>query len=54
MARPSQTSFLALSTEQAHAGRSAFFPAGFDAAPVVAAIRAAWGDSAFVIETTLR
>lgn len=32
----------------------AFLPAGFDAAPVVAAIRAAWGDSAFVIETTLR
>lgn len=32
----------------------AFLPAGFDAKPVVTAIRAAWGDSAFVVETKLR
>ena len=32
----------------------AFLPESFDAAPVIAAIRSAWGDSAFAIETTLR
>ncbi len=32
----------------------ALLPEGFDAKPAIAAIRAAWGDSAFVIETSLR
>jgi 4-diphosphocytidyl-2-C-methyl-D-erythritol kinase len=32
----------------------AFLPPGFDAKPVIAAIREAWGESAFVTETTLR
>lgn len=31
----------------------ALLPEGFDAAPAIAAIRAAWGDSAFVTETSL-
>lgn len=32
----------------------ALLPEGFDSGPVIAAIRAAWGESAFVTETSLR